>query len=187
MNKTVTLISLSIAISILSFMNHPMVISTSVDTKVIVTIIFFVSVLNVVLFILGHISSLIAVFVGRIIQKQRFKKFLAKPHADFDEINMDNGSSFNVESKNVYSFHIDLHEIGDAIYNFGENAEYFTTDENGYVLVSPEAVIAIRECGIDIKMYAAHYHNRTPEWNAFEPIRKKLYDACHYNNTKMEQ
>ncbi len=180
MNKTVTLVSLSIVVSILSFMNHPMVIAASVDTKIVLTILFFVAALNVVLFILVYVFSFIGVFVGKFIQNQRFNKFLAKPLSSAKE-NIDSGSaSFKINTRDTSSFYLDLHEVGDAIHNFGSDTKYFATDENGYILVSPEAAKTIRDCGSDIRMYVAH--NQTQDYSVFEYIRKKLHDACHYNN-----
>lgn len=180
MNKTVVLVSLSIVVSILSFMNHPMIIAASVDTKVVMTILFFVSAFNVVLFILGYVFSFIGAFVGKFIQSQRFKKFLVKPHTTNDENANGSAASFEINTKSASSFYLDLHEVGDAIHNFGSDTKYFATDGNGYILVSPEAAKTIRDCGSDIRMYATH--NKTQDYSVFEYIRKKLHDACHYNN-----
>lgn len=180
MNKTVVLVSLSIVVSILSSMNHPMIIAASVDTKVVMTILFFVSAFNVVLFILGYVFSFIGVFVGKFIQSQRLKKFLLKPHTTNDENANGSTASFEINTRNTSSFYFDLHEVGDAIHNFGSDTKYFATDENGYILVSPEAAKTIRDCGSDIKMYVAH--NQTQDYSVFEYIRKKLHDACHYNS-----
>lgn len=180
MNKTVSLVSLSIVVSILSFMNHPMVIAASVDTKIVLTILFFVAALNVVLFILGYILSFIGVFVGKFIQNQRFNKFLAKPLFPANENTDSISAAFEINARSTSSFYLDLHEVGDAIHNFGSDTKYFATDENGYILVSPEAAKTIRDCGSDIRMYVAH--NQTQDYSVFEYIRKKLHDACHYNN-----
>jgi hypothetical protein len=161
-------------------MNHPMVVAASVDTKVIMTILFFASALNVALFILGYVFSFISIFVGKFIQSQRFNKFLVKPYTSSNENTNNSAASFEINAKNASSFCLDLHEVGDAIHNFGSDTKYFATDENGCILVSPETAKTIRECGSDIRMYALR--NKEPDASAFEFIRKKLHDACHYNN-----
>jgi hypothetical protein len=161
-------------------MNHPMIIAASVDTKVVMTILFFVSAFNVALFFLGYVFSFIGVFVGKFIQRQRFKKFLVKPYTSSNENTNESAASFEINTKTVTSFDLDLHEVGDAIHNFGSDTKYFATDENGYILVSPEAAKTIRDCGSDIRMYLYHY--KAQDDSVFEYICKKLHDACNYNN-----
>lgn len=170
MNKTVVLIFLACAISIMFMMNSPAIMAVSPDTKIVLTLLFFVSLISVVLYALGFAWKQFATFAETMYNKRVSKKNAMQVAMKTD---MDN---ISVER----TFRDDIYLIGDAIHGFGYDGKCFEKDEKGNILVSPDAAKTIADCGSELRRYATF--NTAPNQDKFnEVIYNRLHDACFYN------
>lgn len=169
MNKTVTLLSLAYAISIIAMMNNPAIMAVSPDTKIVLTLLFFVSLISMTLYILEFAWKQFVTFA-----ETMYNKRVSKKNAMQVAMKTDMG---NISVERTYRD--DVYLIGDAIHNFGNFYNKFEKDEKGNILVNPDAANTIVECGSELRRYATS--NTVPNKEVFENIRKRLHDACHYN------
>lgn len=171
MNKTVAIISFAFIISIIAVPNSPGIMAVSPDTKVILYILFIVSLLSAAFYVLGFFVTF---------AETMYYKRVSKKNAMQVAMKTDMG---NISVERTYRD--DVYLIGDAIHNFGNFYNKFEKDEKGNILVNPDVANTIAECGSELRRYATR--NTVPNKEVFENIRKRLHDACHYNGNDIAQ